>query len=355
MSSREDGQRALSEQATQWLLLLQSNELSAQQRVEFVDWLRASPLHIAEMLRIGELDTLLARLTDWKQMPLVKDYQSPVVKFRRRTQAAPARRPPLRLRRRLLATACVAAMMVVGFFEVAHWGEIDLETSSGEQREVTLSDGSVVDLEPDTDLVVHYEKSRRLIYLKRGKATFRDARNPDRPFIVEAARIRVRAVGTEFAVDHGAQGVSVNVIEGRVAISHQAALAFWFWRQQPRMDRVVVSLGPSQAITVTLSGVMSAIRRVPPTPGDSSIADQLVFSNQTVAEVAQRFNVRNRMQIEIVDPELASRKMSGVFDADDPESFVAFIRAVAHVRVQRVGSDRILIVALAPRAADSAR
>jgi ferric-dicitrate binding protein FerR (iron transport regulator) len=37
----------------------------------------------------------------------------------------------------------------------------------------------------------------------------------------------------------------------------------------------------------------------------------------------------------VSDEVLATRRVSGVFDASDPESFIAFIQTVARVRVTR--------------------
>jgi transmembrane sensor len=64
---------------------------------------------------------------------------------------------------------------------------------------------------------------------------------------------------------------------------------------------------------------------------------ELIFDSTPVQEVAQQFNRYNRHpQIEIRDPSLASRKMSGVFRSRDPESFVAGLQQIEpHVHVIR--------------------
>jgi ferric-dicitrate binding protein FerR (iron transport regulator) len=50
--------------------------------------------------------------------------------------------------------------------------------------------------------------------------------------------------------------------------------------------------------------------------------------------VIRRFNALNCVKVEIVDSELAARRISGVFDASDPQSFVAFIEAAANVQAR---------------------
>ena len=72
-------------------------------------------------------------------------------------------------------------------------------------------------------------------------------------------------------------------------------------------------------------------------------ANRLTFDNQTVAEVARLFNSRNRTQIEISDPSLAARRISGIFPTDDPQSFVAFLQVAADVQVSQRDSTHILL------------
>jgi transmembrane sensor len=62
---------------------------------------------------------------------------------------------------------------------------------------------------------------------------------------------------------------------------------------------------------------------------------RLVFENESVARAVEQFNRYNRIQLTVNDADLAHRSISGVFNAADPESFVAFIQSVAAVRVTR--------------------
>jgi transmembrane sensor len=55
----------LAEEAASWLLTLQSEELSTAQRAEFVDWLRQSPQHISQMLRVCQLRRDLVNFQGW--------------------------------------------------------------------------------------------------------------------------------------------------------------------------------------------------------------------------------------------------------------------------------------------------
>ena len=61
-------------------------------------------------------------------------------------------------------------------------------------------------------------------------------------------------------------------------------------------------------------------------------------------EVVAQFNRYNSIQLHVEDEELARRPISGVFNAANPESFIAFIEATTSVRVER-GSDGDIVIA----------
>src|ERR1700691_4011249 len=68
--------RRTTEQAAWWLLTLQSEQLSATERAEFIDWLRESPLHISEMLRACRLQRDLTTFKGWHLIAQMNEAQS---------------------------------------------------------------------------------------------------------------------------------------------------------------------------------------------------------------------------------------------------------------------------------------
>ncbi len=68
MRDQQQRQNRIAAEAAAWLLRLQSESASAEARAEFVDWLRESPLHVAEMLRIARLRNALARFAEWEEI-----------------------------------------------------------------------------------------------------------------------------------------------------------------------------------------------------------------------------------------------------------------------------------------------
>jgi transmembrane sensor len=337
--AQHDLQRALSEQATRWLVLVRSGDLTGEQRVEFVDWLRASPLHISELLRVAELDGQLARLPIWTTLPTGIGPTSSVVELSTRSRAAAGASRQSRGHRWAAAAGLLLAL-AVGYQWFAARDALHLKSMPGEHRELVLEDGSVVDLAPDTDLAVRYETRRRGIVLVHGQAMFRVAKDAQRPFIVQAAQTQVRAVGTVFNVERGSEGILVSVVEGHVAVTQQSRLPVALTGPP---STAVVSLSPNEEVLIDYAGEPSAVRQVPLSAHNVRAAESFSFVRETVAEVAQQFNAHNRLHMEVLSPEVAERRISGVFYADDPESFIEFVQAVTGARVRRQSPDLVFI------------
>ena len=62
---------------------------------------------------------------------------------------------------------------------------------------------------------------------------------------------------------------------------------------------------------------------------------QITFENEPLGEVAQEFNRYGHIPIEIDDDVLRALPITGVFDPNDTESFVAFLGVLNDVVVQR--------------------
>ena len=322
--------RQVAERAAYWLITLQSEELTPQRRAELIDWLRASPQHISELLRTLMLQRELARFKDWHRILSLAEPDASQIVTRLEVPRRPASVPPLGRRMRPLALAAAGAVVlcVLGTWLFTNLRQTVLATQRAERREVTLGDGSVVDLAPDSEVVVRYRAQERLLTLEHGEALFHAADDAQRPFIVQAAETRVRALGTVFDVRRGGQAVSVTVVEGRVSVTQQHrpgdSEADADHRTPP------LTLSANEEVTIPAQGLPAEVRRVRSAVIASWASGELAFDNQTINEIVQRFNLYNRLQIKVLDPSLGARRLSGVFDADDPQSFVALVEAVTH-------------------------
>jgi transmembrane sensor len=399
-----DRRARATEEATQWWTRLGTKapaDVSETDREEFTQWLRESPLHVAELLQVAHVHDALERFKLWDEIPLetlsednnITVLPSPIRVRGEGPGCEDLKRRGRRVRFFLAASVCLIAV-ATGWLALRS-SETTIATDRAERREVALNDGSVVNLEPETLLRINFGLHQRYIVLTRGRALFHVAKDPARPFIVHAGDTQVRAVGTIFGVEQKDQNIIVTVSEGKVGViptsqfqtatarSNSAetepaqregevnygevgALDASHFRQNPhprplssRREKRENSAGePSgiasglagevfltanQQITVRKSGDSAPVQEVDSSRALAWSEGRLVFDSTPLKDVADEFNRYNRVQLHINGPDLARRTISGVFRASDPETLIDFIGAGAHVVVTRKGNEEIVI------------
>ena len=255
------------ERAAHWLVVFRSGDLSGPERSAFIDWLRESPLHVSEMLHACRTHRDLSTFGGWKHiLPFTENGAGRVVELLPRVdQRMPRvdkRVAPARRRAAMALAACLSCAAILTPFVISWLSESTWQTQLGERREVTLGDGSVVSLAPMSRIRVHYERAQRLIAMDRGEALFRVAHDANRPFIVQAARARVRAVGTVFNVEQNDSGVAITVVEGRVAVSDPQAPRGNTADAGASTHAERVSVGADEQLVVSANGQMQPVRKV---------------------------------------------------------------------------------------------
>jgi transmembrane sensor len=335
VSAESERRARAANEAAEWFLALQSNEMSARAREEFTKWLRESPLHIAELLRVAQVHGSLESFSRWNEVrpaPDPKQLQADNVVPLTPGADIPKARDRAIPWGRLSVAAAAAGLAVLGLLLVKERSGA-FSTRVGEKQEVTLEDGSKVTLAPNSRIHVHFNSDSRVIDLDRGEAFFQVHADPRRAFWVDAGRARTRAIGTSFNVQRRPDKVVVTVVDGRVAVDRSVGTAD-------------VSLGVNEQVSITEASTsleVSPVRKVDGKVETAWLQGALIFDGDTVSEVVQQFNTYNRVQIRVVDPALASRQVSAVFQATDPESFVAFLQGAGGVTVHRRNPNEILI------------
>ena len=90
-------------------------------------------------------------------------------------------------------------------------------------RQIALADGSIVELNRDSEVLPQFTRTERRVILLKGEAHFSVTKDPTRPFIVRAGHVDVRAVGTAFNVLVQSDAVQVSVTEGKVRVTPDQA------------------------------------------------------------------------------------------------------------------------------------
>ncbi len=121
----------------------------------------------------------------------------------------------------------VAALLLVSVFTGYRMWQGELKpdikadryvTAVGEQKKVTLRDGTKMTLNTGTQLFVEYSQSLRRVTLERGEVYFDVAPDPQQPFTVDLGQRSVTVLGTAFNIHKSSDTFTLALVEGEVSI-----------------------------------------------------------------------------------------------------------------------------------------
>jgi transmembrane sensor len=303
--------------------------LSAAESIEYELWLAADPRHAAAMQRTSAAWSLLDRIPESAAAPIL---------------AAATRRRSF-WRRTVTFGSLAAAALVVGLFIWSRPLPADPTLSAPAlsatttPRLVTLSDGTVVQLNTGGAVVEEFTAATRHVTLTRGEAHFAVTKNPARPFIVQAGSLQVRAIGTAFNINLQAAAVDVIVTEGRVQLTTGTAEA-------PALDageRATLRRVPAASTDAAPALVVARI-------DEAAIAQTLAWrepllrlGGATLAELAAEFERATGRRLVLADPALADLRFGGRFRADDIDGFTHLLATTLGLDVERAADGTIVL------------
>jgi transmembrane sensor len=339
--SDEEIRTAIAQQAAEWFIANQAGPLPEEDGAAFLAWLKASPIHVREYLGVARVARHLPAAVGKPRAPLetflaqaALDGDS-VVSLPR---PAPETKRPV-VRRRSMAWPIAASLIALaaGTLWWAHDGELfgipkTYRTAHGEQSVARLPDGSVLRLDTNSEATVRYSAWERVIELKRGQALLEVAPESQRRFRVAAGEAGAIALGTRFDVYRKSKVIDFTVADGEIAV----------FTGEPSWLRSAQAV-PAGVQRVTAGYQLRVDARMisaHPVPVDLEqtlgwLQHKIVFEHRPLGEVAAEFNRYGSIPVEIDDEELRVLPVSGMFDAGDTESFVAFLQRLPGVKVER--------------------
>lgn len=361
--SREEAM-IVAQHAEEWLERMKST--APHDRVEFLRWLKQSPLHIRELLLATTWDKILGHMLDAEHKVDINDLRAhagdnvlplgggddssqPVTSaIAKSIRHDASNRRPGGPRRKfwllsLSAAACLTVALALGWtqFSGAFGANEQFVTLIGEQRSVGLDDGSVIHLNTKSRVRVAFTADARDVYLLEGQAIFKVKHDAQRPFRVHVDSMVVQAIGTQFDVYRLNGRTSVAVIEGIVQIIQTVSGKVIATDLSKLPESTKVPAG--EKVVIAADGKMSP--RASITSQEASAWQQrlLIFRQHTLAEIAAEFNRYNRTpQIRVEGDALRKKRFSGVFDADNPELLLLYLKTDSRFTFDRTGEELIL-------------
>lgn len=317
--------------AADWLVRLQNPQVSLEETLAWQAWMNEDAKHAKAFARVEAVSLWaqeisapreaspreLARDTYDASVPL-KDWQ------------APAPTPRLRI-------FAVAASILVGAvgLGIAFYLRASLlpdaapgyevATAVGENRTVSLRDGSKITLGGDTRIAVDYSENQRDIELSRGEALFTVTRDATRPFKVRTGDATVIALGTEFNVRRERDRLIVSVTEGRVLVEPVTHFIPVTLLQEFKPKLRPVRLDAGQQATAGSAGIERAEPMEDPAAATAWQSGQLSFRMEPLRYVLENVNRYAPKPIVLEDESLGTLVITGMVKR---ENFDGWIRSL---------------------------
>jgi transmembrane sensor len=326
------------EEAAAWIWRMDSAAVAAADRQAFETWLRQDPRHrraAAELSTVwGALDGLAEAKRDEKIATFTNTGKLPL---------------PGHPQRWWYAAAAMVAAVVGGAIWLQQGGELQtLATAVGQQRNVTLTDGSIVTLNTNTIVETDLRRRTREIYLRKGEAHFQVAHDRSRPFLVHAGDAVVRAVGTAFEVRVLAdRHVDVVVNEGRVEVQAAAPA--------PESENPNAPVRPAAATTVRALNAGERLSTanhgyvVTPITAQQLSSElawregAIIFDGEPLSEAIAEIERYTDARIVVSDPQIAALRVGGRFRTSDVQAFFDALQTALPVSIRHTADGVVFI------------
>ena len=335
---------SIERQAQEWLIRMDGDApLSTSEKKSLREWMSRSAQHREELIRIARF---------WNQANVLTELAVCL-------EPAAQERSSRRMRR--VALIALAASVLLASI-LLWWGLQGLEgaengtyaTAVGQQKTISLSDGSSIQLNTDSQVQVMYSDGSRSLRLLRGEALFSVMPSPSRPFEVYAADSVVRAVGTAFAVHLQGSKVDVTVTKGAVDVAEAATVQTEASRAPTEPVPVTRSLARMKAGETTRLGSGSdhiEVHHLAEPDLQRRMAWQegyLAFSGEPLSQVIEQVNRYSTVQLEVEDPKVASIAIGGRFRIGDLDGVLDVLHTNFGIQAHQVNEHNIRLESESP-------
>jgi transmembrane sensor len=330
---------AIEAEAASWVARFDAGDVSAKDQASFQEWLNRSALHREAIAQFGGL---------WSEFDALKQLLNK--EEAGRETGLRDNRPASLKRASPWLAACAAVVIAVAgatvFVRPAEQARshppaktvalarpkpldvakaenppaaLSYETAVGDQKKITLADGSSVILNTNSRLDVDFSGDRRDVHLVRGEAYFDVVHDKTRPFTVYANNYVVRDIGTAFDVHLSKTGVvEVGVTKGSVEV-------------KAANDGLVSDA--EKSLRVLAAGHRIVLGQKVERPEVVSNADmgrqlawrqgELIYTGQPLGEVLADVSRYSNIKVELADPALEDLPVGGAFRTDQIEAIFA--------------------------------
>ena len=294
--------------AIAWQLCLDCGNGSDVEQAEFAKWYSASDEHARAWLQLGMLDHRFSTASVPARNALLKA-RTGVQERARKIGSGLAS----------VALACGLALFAgKNYLPIDYW-MADQRTATGEQRQLRLADGTLLNLNTHSAVDVRFDDSTRRIILQEGEIMVETGHGDPRPFIVQTRDGSLRALGTRFMVKREDDGTRLSVLQSRVEAHPENSVELTVYNEGQQVLMHRDRLGQMLAVS----------------PGaDAWTRGMLVLDNVRLADMVSELNRYQRGHLG-VDPEVADLRITGSFPLNNIELALNALMPTLPVQIQQ--------------------
>jgi len=341
----------IEDEAASWIAKIDRG-LSSEEQNSLETWLAVSEFHGEALVKCASMwDILDVMKPISKLMPIPAEVKMPAESNGELYQYANRSNPPA-ARIWLVAASLMLLMGALIYTNIPLFSESvtvpfaekaadptpvfeqDYKTAVGEVTSVSLIDGSTLQLNTDSEVLVRFSASRRRIELLRGEVYFDVAKDASRPFEVTVGDDMVTAIGTAFSIDMGESLLDrrsvheVIVTHGRVRVnSSNRQLPLYLEHGQKAVAR---------DDSFEVSNQVDAPSNLAWREG------MVVFHGESLTEVVRELNRYTPLKFRLVDAQLNSISVGGFFKTGDLDQLLAVLESNFSVSSEIVGNEILL-------------
>ena len=287
-------------EAAAWLARLRAEDRTRDDEIRFRQWLAADPRNAERFEHVS---------TIWDDMDALRDVP----------RGEPA---PRQLTRRRMLTGSLAVFAVGGIglqWSLANAGVYT--TARGEQRKLTLEEGSRLLLNTDTSVKVRIDAERRWIELKRGQAFFEVSADP-RPFQVKVGAHDLSVRRGRFDMRRDSDQLAVLAIDGIATLARESA-----------PGNGPIRIGQGERVRVDAARHVEHDR---PNVNDMLAwqSGHAVFRGERLTGVVTEMNRYTERELVLMDERAAALRISGVYRVGDNGAFARSLARLLPITIE---------------------
>lgn len=215
-------------------------------------------------------------------------------------------------------------------------------------RRIAMADGSVISLSPKSYVWFYppFGKRQRNVYL-HGEARFEVAKNKQKPFTVFAGSFATTALGTEFIVRQKNEGISIQLMHGKVVIQNTNN-TIKNWKNIYLLPGEQMTYNEKDAVAkvsqIESKKTIASNKAVRKSSTQTETEDSLLFNGTAMQDVLQKLHTYYGVNIQFNPSEVKHISFTGTFaKKDSVENILKILTQMNGLSVQKQNDAFIIL------------